>query len=209
MKIIPIKFSLAKAIYNLYHKTNIAPIGHKKSYVALEGNDWNYLGLTEELFDDLYEQEENENIIHRQCELDICKDGSYKVIDGGRFSAWVTFTRGKVIGICSIGNTIARFKDKNIFEITRICFPSYFKPKNNKEKKYPSKFIRESIKDFKKNYKVSKLVTYIHNWQSGKYLEYAGFKKDKLIIYSNNFKGWSNRPNRNKPDLKPKIRFVV
>ena len=121
----------------------------------------------------------------------------------------VIYTKGKVIGICSIGNTIARFKDKNIFEITRICFPSYFKPKNNKEKKYPSKFIRESIKDFKKNYKVSKLVTYIHNWQSGKYLEYAGFKKDKLIIYSNNFKGWSNRPNRNKPDLKPKIRFVA
>ena len=44
MKIVPIKFSLAKAIYNLYHKTNIAPIGHRKSYVALEGNQWHKLG---------------------------------------------------------------------------------------------------------------------------------------------------------------------
>lgn len=194
MKIVPIKFSLAKAIYNLYHKTNIAPIGHRKSYVALEGNQWHKLGYAELLFDDLEDLDFLENEI--EIRLD---DNNDQVI----------YTKGKVIGICSIGNTIARFKDKNIFEITRICFPSYFKPKNNKEKKYPSKFIRESIKDFKKNYKVSKLVTYIHNWQSGKYLEYAGFKKDKLIIYSNNFKGWSNRPNRNKPDLKPKIRFVV
>ena len=194
MKIVPIKFSLAKAIYNLYHKTNIAPIGHRKSYVALEGNQWHKLGYAELLFDDLEDLDFLENEI--EIRLD---DNNDQVI----------YTKGKVIGICSIGNTIARFKDKNIFEITRICFPSYFKPKNNKEKKYPSKFIRESIKDFKKNYKVSKLVTYIHNWQSGKYLEYAGFKKDKLIVYSNNFKGWSNRPNRNKPDLKPKIRFVV
>ena len=194
MKIVPIKFSLAKAIYNLYHKTNIAPIGHRKSYVALEGNQWHKLGYAELLFDDLEDLDFLENEI--EIRLD---DNNDQVI----------YTKGKVIGICSIGNTIARFKDKNIFEITRICFPSYFKPKNNKEKKYPSKFIRESIKDFKKNYKVSKLVTYIHNWQSGKYLEYAGFKKDKLIIYSNNFKGWSNRPNRNKPDLKPKIRFVA
>ena len=194
MKIIPIKFSLAKAIYNLYHKTNIAPIGHRKSYVALEGNQWHKLGYAELLFDDLEDLDFLENEI--EIRLD---DNNDQVI----------YTKGKVIGICSIGNTIARFKDKNIFEITRICFPSYFKPKNNKEKKYPSKFIRESIKDFKKNYKVSKLVTYIHNWQSGKYLEYAGFKKDKLIVYSNNSKGWSNRPNRNKPDLKPKIRFVA
>ena len=194
MKIVPIKFSLAKAIYNLYHKTNIAPIGHKKSYVALEGNQWHKLGYAELLFDDL------EGLDFLENEIEIRLDDN---------NDQVIYTKGKVIGICSIGNTIARFKDKNIFEITRICFPSYFKPKNNKEKKYPSKFIRESIKDFKKNYKVSKLVTYIHNWQSGKYLEYAGFKKDKLIIYSNNFKGWSNRPNRNKPDLKPKIRFVA
>ena len=194
MKIIPIKFSLAKAIYNLYHKTNIAPIGHRKSYVALEGNQWHKLGYAELLFDDL------EGLDFLENEIEIRLDDN---------NDQVIYTKGKVIGICSIGNTIARFKDKNIFEITRICFPSYFKPKNNKEKKYPSKFIRESIKDFKKNYKVSKLVTYIHNWQSGKYLEYAGFKKDKLIVYSNNFKGWSNRPNRNKPDLKPKIRFVA
>ena len=194
MKIVPIKFSLAKAIYNLYHKTNIAPIGHRKSYVALEGNEWNKLGYAELLFDDL----EDFDFLENEIEIRV-DDNNDQVI----------YTKGKVIGICSIGNTIARFKDKNIFEITRICFPSYFKPKNNKEKKYPSKFIRESIKDFKKNYKVSKLVTYIHNWQSGKYLEYAGFKKDKLIVYSNNSKGWSNRSNRNKPDLKPKIRFVA
>jgi hypothetical protein len=134
MRVVPIKFSLAKSFYNLYHRTNLAPQGHKLSFVALDGDDWNYLGLTEELFDDLYEQEENKDIIHRECEL-----------DDGRSTAWVTFTRGKVLGVCSIGNPVARFKEK-VNEITRICFPDYFVAKSNKEKKYYSKFIRESLK---------------------------------------------------------------
>ena len=54
MRVVPIKFSLAKSFYNLYHRTNLAPQGHKLSFVALDGDDWNYLGLTEELFNDLY-----------------------------------------------------------------------------------------------------------------------------------------------------------
>ena len=34
------------------------------------------------------------------------------------------------------------------------------------------------------------------------------FKKDKEIIYSKNFKGWNNRPNRRKANLKSKIRYI-
>ena len=207
MRVVPVKFSLAKSFYNLYHRTNLAPQGHKLSFVALDGDDWNYIGLTEELFDDLYEQEENEDIIHRQCELDICKDGSYKVIDGGRFTAWVTFTRGKVLGVCSIGNPVARFKEK-VNEITRICFPDYFVAKSNKEKKYYSKFIRESLKQYKEFYSFDKMVTYIHQNQSGKYLEYAGFVKDKLIKYSENSIGWSNRDGRTKRKPVNKYRYI-
>ena len=67
---------------------------------------------------------------------------------------------------------------------------------------------KESIKQFKENYKFKKLITYIHESQKGKYLEFAGFKKDKKITYSKNCKGWANRPNRLKSNLQPKIRYV-
>ena len=55
---------------------------------------------------------------------------------------------------------------------------------------------------------MSDIVTYIHDTQSGKYLEYAGFKKDKHIVYSEKNKGWSTRPNRATSDLTSKFRFV-
>ena len=64
------------------------------------------------------------------------------------------------------------------------------------------------MSDFQLYHQVSKFVTYIHDYQRGRYLEYAGFKKDKHIKYSANNKGWATRPNRSHSDLKPKLRFI-
>lgn len=190
MKVVPIKFSLAKAIYGIYHRTNNPPHGHKKSYVALQGDDWEFLCYEFELEDsapDEWYEDQNDDI---------------------RIRDEIIYTRGCVLGVLTIGRPVARFKDKLTHEITRICFAPYFKPKSNAERKLPSKFVRECIKDFKEEYPVSDIVTYIHDTQSGKYLEYAGFKKDKHIVYSEKNKGWSTRPNRATSDLTSKFRFV-
>ena len=64
------------------------------------------------------------------------------------------------------------------------------------------------MKDFQQDNEVSKFVTYIHDYQSGRYLEYAGFGKDKHIQYGVNNKGWSTRDNRAPSDLSSKYRFI-
>ena len=192
MKVVPIKFALAKQIYSWHHRTNTPPQGHKMSYVALRGDDWSYC-LPADLVD---------------CQDDWFGDSSYDVItrhnDCGDLSI---YTRGEIIGVCSIGRPVARWADKRVHEITRICFTD-FTASNNAEKKYFSKFVREAMKDFVKYYDVSKFVTYIHDYQSGRYLEYAGLTKDQHKKYTANNKGWSTRPNRSRSDLSGKFRFT-
>ena len=119
---------------------------------------------------------------------------------------WYLYTRGQIVGICTIGRPVARWTDPKVYEFTRICFN--FEPKTNKERKYYSKLIREAMRDFQIDNQVSKFVTYIHANQSGRYLEYAGFHKDKFIEYGASAKGWANRSNRAHSDLKPKCRFI-
>jgi len=198
MRVQEVKFSFAKNLYNNFHRTNKAPIGHKKSYVGIVGNEWNKVGYAEILFDSLYEIEKfNMSTSREDIKLDYDDSGEL-----------VVYTKGKIVGIITIGRPTARFNDKSIFEITRICFVPSFVPNNNKEKKYPSKLVREAIKMYIDEIDTTYLVTYIHNNQSGKYLKYAGFQTDKKIIYNKDSKGWSNRKNRSTPDLTTKIRFV-
>tara|TARA_R110002020_G_scaffold221679_2_gene429794 strand:+ start:68 stop:682 length:615 start_codon:yes stop_codon:yes gene_type:complete len=192
MKVVPIKFALAKQIYSWYHRTNKPPQGHKRTYVAMRGDDWCKC-MPADLVDcqDDWEDDSNDDVIIRH---DDCGD------------AWV-FTRGEIIGICSIGRPVARWNDKRVHEITRICFTD-FQPTSNAERKYFSKLVREAMKDFVKHYDVSKFVTYIHDYQSGRYLEYAGLTKDQHKKYTANNKGWSTRPNRARSDLSGKFRFT-
>ena len=191
MKIHRIDFGLAKIFYQEFHKTNKPPVGHKVSYVGLLGDDWNFLAYADAL-----------DISNSWLE-DLHDDVRIRSDDAGDLCV---YTRGQIIGVCSIGRPVARWKDPGVYEITRICFN--FWPQSNKEKKYFSKFIRVAIDDFKRVEPASKFVTYIHDHQSGRYLEYAGFKKDKHIKYSENNKGWGSRQNRSSSDLSPKYRFI-
>ena len=192
MKVLGMKFALAKQIYSWYHRTNRPPVGHKMSYVALLGDDWSPL-FPADLID---------------CQNDWFDDSNddVKIRHNNCGDAWV-YTRGEIIGICSIGRPVARWSDQKVHEITRICFTD-FKPTNNAERKYFSKLVREAMKDFCQDHEVSKFVTYIHDYQSGRYLEYAGFTKDQHKKYTANNKGWSTRPNRSKGDLSGKFRFT-
>ena len=192
MKVVPATLQLAKIFYSRFHRTNKPPVGHKKSYVALLGNQWT---ACSKLF--YLEDLPNEWLEDKNYDLRIRLD------DNGD---WCLYTRGQIVGICTIGRPVARWKDPKVYEFTRICFE--FNPKTNKEKKYYSKFIRQAMSDFEQNHKVSKFVTYIHSYQSGRYLEYAGFHKDKHIKYSANNKGWATRPNRSHSDLSSKYRFI-
>jgi hypothetical protein len=191
VKIHRIDFGLAKIFYQEFHKTNKPPVGHKVSYVGLLGDDWNFLAYADAL-----------DISNSWLE-DLHDDVRIRSDDAGDLCV---YTKGQIIGVCSIGRPVARWKDPGVYEITRICFN--FWPQSNKEKKYFSKFIRVAIDDFKRVEPASKFVTYIHDHQSGRYLEYAGFKKDKHIKYSENNKGWGSRQNRSSSDLSPKYRFI-
>ena len=195
----PINFELAKVLYRRYHRTNDAPIGHKKSYIIYkETDDW------QKLFDADYCEEDFHKWFNKYY-ADNSYDDDFVLTSDDAGDPHLYF-KGKILGILSIGNPVARFKDKKIFEITRICFLPDFNPLKDGFD-LPSYFVKESIKYFGYTYKFNKIITYIHKDQKGKYLEFAGFKKDKEIIYSKNSKGWSNRPNRNFCDLSPKIRF--
>ena len=191
MKVVPVPLQLAKIFYSEFHKTNKPPVGHKKSYVALLGDDWHKCIMVDPMnLPEAWLKDEHEDLRIRYA-------------DAGD---WYLYTIGQIVGICTIGRPVARWKDPKVYEFTRICFE--FNPKTNKEKKYYSKFIRQAMSDFQLYHQVSKFVTYIHDYQSGRYLEYAGFKKDKHIKYSANNKGWATRPNRSHSDLKPKLRFI-
>ena len=192
MKVVPVTLQLAKIFYSRFHRTNKPPVGHKKSYVALLGNQWTACSKLFYLEDLPNEWLEDKNYDFR---IRLDDDGD-----------WCLYTRGQIVGICTIGRPVARWKDPKVYEFTRICFE--FNPKTNKERKYYSKFIRQAMSNFEQNNKVSKFVTYIHDFQSGRYLEYAGFQKDKHIKYSANNRGWATRPNRSHSDLKPKLRFI-
>jgi|TARA_R110000803_G_scaffold195633_1_gene258903 hypothetical protein len=193
VKVIRFHFPLAKKIYNIYHRTNNAPLGHKETYGAVVGDEWSYLCGADDIdCDEDYYDDTNFDIrIRSNDDGDLC-----------------VYTRGELVGICSIGRPVARFNDPLIHEVTRICFMPYFKPISNKERKYFSKLVRESLFDFRQAHLSNDIVTYIHEYQSGKYLEYAGFIKDKHIKYSSKSKGWGSRPNRSTSDLSPKYRFI-
>ena len=200
IKVLPLYFPLAKIIYNRFHRTNIAPIGHRQSYIITK-NTSEYKKVANVDYDDddfikWFDEEFPDNYWGDDFVWNVDKNGDPCL-----------FSRYKIIGILTIGNPVARFKEKNIFEITRICFMPEFNPlKDGFE--LPSKFVKDSINQFSEDYKWKKIITYIHADQKGKYLEFAGFKRDKEIIYSKNFKGWNNRPNRRKANLKSKIRYI-
>jgi len=195
-----VNFQLAKIVYNRFHRTNVAPVGHRESYIMIQETG-NYEPVAHVDYDD-------EDFIKWFNEYySQNKEGDDFIWQADENGDPLLSSLGKIIGVLSIGNPIARFKDKNIFEITRICFHDKFNPlKDGFE--LPSQFVKESIRQFKIGRKINKIITYIHQYQKGKYLEYAGFKKDKVIKYSKNSKGWSNRLNRRKSDLGNKIRFV-
>lgn len=191
MKTIPVTLQLAKIFYSEFHRTNKPPVGHKKSYVALLGDEWTKCLMVDPMdLPETWLEDKHEDLRIRYDDAGDC----------------YLYTKGQIVGISTIGRPVARWKDPGVYELTRICFN--FEPKTNKERKYYSKFIREAMSDFQLDHQVSKFVTYIHDYQSGRYLEYAGFKKDKHINYSANDKGWATRDNRSHSDLSSKYRFI-
>ena len=205
-----ISFWLAKEIYNFYHKSHVAPQGHIRSYVLLEDlrgceytshplmplilSDIEYAqsGIMEERLDELL-SDKNEDLFVR-----VNDDGDY----------YIYSNKFRILGVCSIGRPVARFKDPNIYEITRICFLPDFNPKAERKYSYPSKFIIQATNMFKDYFPDARIITYIHEDQSGKYLEHSNFTFDKLITYKPNQKGWASRSNK-KSDLKSKKRFIL
>jgi len=198
VKIQEIRFDLAKVFYNFYHRTNKAPAMAMRNYVALEGDDWEFLGHMDLLFDDPAQA----------IKLNDKYSGYLGIFLNDR-GDWTVYTKGKFLGILSINvPSSPKLNNQNIYELTRICFPDYFEMKTNKQKKYPSKFVRECLKMFQEEYEVNKFITYLHENQNGRYLQYAGFQIDHITKHSKNSKGWSNRAGRSQGNLSNKVRFT-
>ena len=110
IKILQVNFQLAKIIYNRFHRTNLAPVGHRQSYIIIKETG-NYEPVVNVDYDDQdfikwFEEYYPDNNYGDDFIYDENGD---------------PFLFGKIIGILSIGK-VARFKKQNIFEITRICF---------------------------------------------------------------------------------------
>ena len=197
-----VHFPLAKFLIERFHRTNKAPIGHRESFILMKNtNNYEPVVICDDY--DLYFSD-----WFHKAYPDPDKDYDDFIYSFTESGDPCLYSNGfKVLGILTIGNPVARFKEKNIFEINRICFLPSFNPlKDGFE--LPSYFVKEAIKQFNYNYDFNKIITYIHQQQKGKYLEYAGFKKDKNITYSTNSIGWGNRLKRSISNLKPKTRYV-
>ncbi len=179
---------LAGDVYDLFHKTHSKPAITMCNYALTVGDEW-----------------------HEFLPYDVLRYKNDWLDDSSEFISVrddMAYTRGKLIGACSVNTPVGRFNEKGIYELTRICFLDTWKPANNTQRKFFSRFIREIMNDWVSITGAKKFVTYIHHDQSGKYLEYAGFQCDKICRYSPNHKGWSTRPGRGKGDLITKKRFI-
>ena len=129
----------------------------------------------------------------------------------------------RTLGCVTFTYPMGNFKNQYVMELSRICFHKNFAPRNNKETKFYSLFVKDAVwsflwacyfsrkySDIGLNRRIAKkVVTYIHADQKGKYLEYAGFEADKTLNYSATSKGWNTRSNRQQSCLKPKIRYTL
>jgi tRNA(Ile)-lysidine synthase TilS/MesJ len=203
IRILHIDFRLAKLLYKEWHRHCPNLTGHRKSFLLIEDTEkW------KKTFSVSLMNGDELNLLNWYVD-DYEHENQFIIKPNGDDDEQFLWSFGKIIGICSIGNPVARFKDKKTFELNRVCYAPNWKPKTNTQRKYHSKLIREAVKEFSKYHHWNKIITYIHEKESGNYLYYAGFKEDKIIKYSENAKGWNNRPNRNKADKETKIRFVL
>ena len=192
MQVMRLKFSLAKLFLREHHRHNKTLQGHKATYVLLGEED----GLSHEICDCVFDDELSEHILNGESE-------EFGYCDG------VLYCHRPILGTMSIGRPVARFKNKNIHEITRICFNEKWK-KSWHEKSYPSEFVKKAISNYKLEYpEVEKMITYIRQNESGGYLRHAGFRIDKSWSYNPNSKGWLSRGgNRTVSDMSAKHRFT-
>ena len=196
MKVIRLKFSIAKLFLGKHHRHNDKLQGHKSTYVMLGDYDFESHFVADCFASDL-----PDNILSGASE-----EFGYVELGGGTGEL---YCNRKILGILSIGRPVGRFKDENIHEITRICFADDW-DKTWQERKYPSLFLKLAIDGYKTLYPdAKKLVTYIRDNESGSYLKHAGLKPEKFIKYCESCSGWNNRPNRKKSDLTNKIRFAI
>ena len=213
METVEIEFWLAKKIYEWHHKTHKPPVGHMASFALLDDinldSQW---GLLYDAWEHEFGNDKSAFIEARDLQL-MSDEYAHKEIKlasryDDNYGDWMMYSLPRILGICSIGRPIARFKNPNVFEITRICFLEDFNPKTERKYTAPSKFITEATNLFKYFYQVpnAEFVTYIHANQSGEYLKYAGFSNDKIITYKPDSKGWGSRSTK-LGDLKPKKRF--
>ena len=165
MKVMRLKFSLAKLFLREQHRHNKTLQGHKATYVLLGEED----GLSHQVCDSVFDDELPEYILNGESE-------EFGYCDG------VLYCHRPILGTMSIGRPVARFKNKNIHEITRICFNEKWK-KSWHEKSYPSEFVKQGIDSYKELYpEVKKMITYIRQNESGAYLRHAGFRIDKSCL---------------------------
>ena len=136
LKVLPVNFKLAKFLIDEWHRTNFAPVGHKASYIMIKETG-NYEPVAHPEASDFFYNWFDE----AYPDNDYGDDFIFQADENGDP---LVSSLGKIIGVVVIGRPVARFKDKNIMELTRICFNPKFNPlKDGFE--LPSQLVKKSI----------------------------------------------------------------
>ena len=115
-----------------------------------------------------------------------------------------------VLGLVSLSRPCGRWDSDwgNVVELSRICFT----PSLNRRRFYtaPSLIVNLACNSYAVSCEepVDHFVTYVHDTESGLYLEHAGFCQAGMVIHSDNSRGWNNRAGRSECDLTNKKRYM-
>ena len=95
MRFDSVTLQLAKIFYREFHRTNKPPVGHKKSYLALLGEDWHKCIVLNP--DNTYETFWHNTALPIDWLEDKNYDFGIRQDDDGD---WYLYTRGQIVGIC-------------------------------------------------------------------------------------------------------------
>ena len=165
------------------------------------------------------------NFLLEPCDFDVAEHFVWKhhrtaknLNKQSHLMSYLASYRTSVLGVVSLSRPCGRWGKEwgRVVEISRICFT----PALTRKKFYtaPSLIVQMACNGFlaedfysgdqSRWGKVQNFVTYIHDTESGLYLEYAGFEKAGEVSHSPNSKGWNSREGRAESDLSDKIRYM-
>ena len=159
----------------------------------------------------------DDSFLVESCEPDVAQHFYWKhhrtagpINKQSHLESYIASYQGTVLGLVSLSRPCGRWDERwgNVVELSRICFT----PSLNRRRFYtaPSTIVDVVCNGYVMRCEnpVDHFVTYVHETESGLYLEHARFEKAGMVRHSDNSYGWNSRSGRNKSDLTNKKRYM-